>query len=77
MHSSVNTSSRQSRLEGDWSANSGYEAGRYLAEHDRTMTAIYAGKRPDGKLARLQQLRDSGLRVPEDVSVVGVRRFAR
>ena len=36
-------------LEGDWSANSGYEAGRYLAA-----------------------LRDSGLRVPEDVSVVGV-----
>ena len=32
----------QTPLEGDWSANSGYEAGRYLAEHDRTMTAIYA-----------------------------------
>lgn len=32
----------QAPLEGDWSANSGYEVGRYLAEHDRTMTAIYA-----------------------------------
>ena len=61
----------QTPLEGDWSANSGYEAGRYLAEHDRTMTAIYAAndQMANGAIAAL---RDSGLRVPEDVSVVGV-----
>lgn len=61
----------QAPLEGDWSANSGYEAARYLAEHDRTMTAIYAAndQMANGAIAAL---RDSGLRVPEDVSVVGV-----
>ena len=61
----------QTPLEGDWSANSGYEAGRYLAEHDRTMTAIYAAndQMANGAIAAL---RDSGLRVPEDVSIVGV-----
>ena len=61
----------QAPLEGDWSANSGYEAARYLAEHDRTMTAIYAAndQMANGAIAAL---RDSGLRVPEDVSVAGV-----
>ena len=61
----------QAPLEGDWSANSGYEAARYLAEHDRTMTAIYAAndQMANGAIAAL---RDRGLRVPEDVSVVGV-----
>lgn len=58
-------------LLGDWSANSGYEAGRYLAEHDHEMTAIYAANDQMANGA-IEALRDSGLRVPEDVSVVGV-----
>lgn len=58
-------------LKGDWSANSGYEAARYLVEHDTSMTAIYAAndQMANGAIAAL---RDAGVRVPEDVSVVGV-----
>lgn len=36
-------------LEGDWSANSGYEAGRYLAEPRSHHDGDLRGKRPDGK----------------------------
>ena len=57
-------------LRGDWSARSGYEVGRRLAQ-DRAMTAVYVAndQMATGVIAAL---RDAGLRVPEDVSVVGV-----
>lgn len=57
-------------LRGDWGARSGYEVGRRLAQ-DRAMTAVYVAndQMATGVIAAL---RDAGLRVPEDVSVVGV-----
>ena len=57
-------------LHGDWSATSGYELGLRLAE-DRAMTAVYVAN--DQMAAGvIAALRERGLRVPEDVSVIGV-----
>lgn len=57
-------------LRGDWSADSGYEAGAKLAgDHD--MTAVYVAN-DQMALGVIEALRDRGIRVPEDVSVIGV-----
>lgn len=57
-------------LRGDWTADSGYEAGVRLAE-DGQMTAVYVAN-DQMALGVIEALRDRGIRVPEDVSVVGV-----
>ena len=57
-------------LRGDWTADSGYFAGAKLAR-DHEMTAIYAAN-DQMALGAITALRDAGIRVPEDVSVVGV-----
>ena len=57
-------------LRGDWTADSGYEAGAALAG-DAAMTAVYAAN-DQMALGVVEALRDAGRRVPEDVSVVGV-----
>lgn len=57
-------------LRGDWTANSGYEAGRRLAA-DRSMTAVYAAN-DQMAMGVIAALREAGCRVPEDVSVVGI-----
>lgn len=57
-------------LVGDWSADSGYEIGAKLAR-DKRMTAVYVAN-DSMALGVMEALRDAGLRVPEDVSVIGV-----
>lgn len=56
-------------LSGDWSARSGYEVGRSIAD-DPQVTAVFCAN--DEMAAGLvRALSERGLRVPEDVSVVG------
>jgi DNA-binding LacI/PurR family transcriptional regulator len=56
-------------LEGDWSASSGYALGGRLAEEPR-LTAVFCGN-DTMALGVVRALAERGLRVPEDVSVVG------
>ncbi|WP_027345124.1 LacI family DNA-binding transcriptional regulator [Hamadaea tsunoensis] len=54
---------------GDWSASSGYAAGRSLAV-DPTVTAVFCAN-DHMALGLLRALHEAGRRVPQDVSVVG------
>ncbi|MFJ9041683.1 LacI family DNA-binding transcriptional regulator [Streptomyces sp. NPDC102406] len=56
-------------VRGDWSAESGYRAGLRLAEQ-ADCTAVFAAN-DQMALGLLRALDERGLRVPEDVSVIG------
>ncbi|MFG3026855.1 LacI family DNA-binding transcriptional regulator [Streptomyces sp. NPDC048254] len=56
-------------VEGDWSAASGYAAGRVLAA-DPGVTAVFAAN-DDMAIGLMRALTEAGRTVPEDVSVVG------
>ncbi len=56
-------------LRGDWSARSGYQLGRRLAE-DTEVSAVFVAN-DQMALGVLRALREAGRRVPEDVSVAG------
>ncbi|MCK8610057.1 LacI family DNA-binding transcriptional regulator [Agromyces sp. C10] len=56
-------------LEGDWTTESGYAAGRTLAG-DPSVTAVFAAN-DQMALGVMKAFADEGRRVPEDVSVVG------
>ncbi|MFF9810524.1 LacI family DNA-binding transcriptional regulator [Streptomyces coeruleorubidus] len=60
---------RPAVLVGDWSAASGYEAGRALAA-DGDVTAVFAAN-DDMAIGVIRALTKAGRRVPDDVSVVG------
>ncbi|QTE30077.1 LacI family DNA-binding transcriptional regulator [Pengzhenrongella sicca] len=55
-------------LRGDWSADSGYEAGLSLADSD--CTAVFVSN-DQMALGVLRAFHERGIRVPQDVSVVG------
>jgi DNA-binding LacI/PurR family transcriptional regulator len=57
-------------ISGDWSAASGYEAGRRLAA-DGSVTAVFAAN-DDMAIGLIRALLEAGRRVPEDISVVGL-----
>lgn len=56
-------------VEGDWSAGSGYEIGRRLAAQ-RTATALFVGN-DQMALGILRAFNEAGVRVPDDISIVG------
>ena len=56
-------------LEGDWSAGGGYSIGRRLAA-DRSATALFVGN-DQMALGLLRAFNEAGVRVPDDVSLVG------
>jgi DNA-binding LacI/PurR family transcriptional regulator len=55
--------------EGDWTSRSGYQSGRRMLV-DSTPTAVFAAN-DQMALGLLRALYEAGLRVPEDVSIVG------
>jgi len=55
---------------GDWSASSGYEATRAWLEQGLPFTAIFA-QNDRMAIGALRALREHGLKVPEQVSVIG------
>jgi LacI family transcriptional regulator len=57
-------------VEGDWTARGGYAAARRLLDEGAEFTALVAGN-DQMALGAIRALRERGLRVPQDVSVVG------
>jgi DNA-binding LacI/PurR family transcriptional regulator len=57
-------------VQGDWSASSGYLAGRRLAR-DGAVTAVFAAG-DEMAIGLIRALADADRRVPDDVSVVGI-----
>ncbi|MGI5241279.1 LacI family DNA-binding transcriptional regulator [Dactylosporangium sp. CA-139066] len=56
-------------MTGDWSARSGYDAGLELAARD-DVTAVFAGN-DQMALGMMRAFHERGIRVPDDVSIVG------
>ena len=57
--------------EGDYSPSSGYEAMKKLLNKKKRFTAVFAGNDQMG-IGAIRAILDEGLRVPEDVAVIGI-----
>ncbi len=57
-------------VEGDWTAQSGYEAARKLLQERYAFTALVVGN-DQMALGAIRALREQNLHVPDDISVVG------
>lgn len=57
-------------VHGDWTTETGFALGRRLVDEGRTPTAIFAAN-DQLALGLMRAFEDQGLRVPEDVSIVG------
>ena len=57
-------------MNGNWSATSGYQATRQMIESGRTFAALFA-QNDQMAVGAIRALRESGRRVPGDVSVIG------
>ena len=57
--------------EGDWSATSGYLAVQYFLEQQDAPSAIFA-QNDRMAVGAIRALRDTGRRVPQDISVIGI-----
>ena len=55
---------------GDWSATSGYQATQRLLATDQPLSAIFA-QNDQMAVGAIHALRESGRRVPDDISVIG------
>jgi LacI family transcriptional regulator len=55
---------------GDWTSQSGYQAMHFLLAQEKPFTALIAGN-DQMALGAVRALREHGLSVPEDVSVIG------
>lgn len=56
--------------EGDWTVESGYQAARRLIQNDGGFSAVFAQNDRMG-IGAIHALREAGLRVPGDISVIG------
>ncbi|HEY5249216.1 MAG TPA: LacI family DNA-binding transcriptional regulator [Dermatophilaceae bacterium] len=57
-------------VEGDWTSRSGYQATRAMLAESPTATAVFVAN-DQMALGALRALHEAGLRVPQDVSIVG------
>lgn len=55
---------------GDWSGESGYQAGRHIADLGPRPTAVFVASDLMA-LGVMRALRERGLRIPQDISVIG------